>query len=173
MAQRPAQHGRRVAKKVERLMYIAAQQEQFSKAFVRAIAAVAGCNVTACEVDDDSIDLGLAANRSFGIDARAPRLDLQLKCLSTDDGQGARLPYDVKKKNYDDLRDPTVHVPRVLVVCCVPQEVSDWLHETPEATAMRRCAYWLSLRGMPPTENAVKCRLHIPPAHSACATVHR
>src|SRR5690606_27973212 len=26
----------------------------------------------------------------------------------------------LKMKNYDDLRDPEVHVPRILVVCCVP-----------------------------------------------------
>jgi hypothetical protein len=87
---------------------------------------------------------------------------LQLKCLSTDDGRGPKLSYDVKKKNYDDLRDPNVHVPRVLVFCCVPADVGEWLHETPEATAMRRCTYWLSLRGMPATENAATCRVQIP-----------
>ena len=46
-----------------------------------------------------------------------------------------------------------MHAPRILVVCCVPENVSDWLHEDAQTTAMRRCAYCLSLRGMPAVQN--------------------
>jgi len=68
------------------------QKEQFSIAFVRAIAAVSGYNITRCEVDDDSIDLGLKGSRREGSIRNAPCLDLQVKCTDTDDGAGRELP---------------------------------------------------------------------------------
>ena len=79
-----------------------------------------------------------------------------------DTGQGTELPFYLSLKNYDDLRDPDVHTPRILVVVCVPEEVPEWLHEQPETTAMRRCAYWFSLRGMEPSKNETKERIRIP-----------
>jgi hypothetical protein len=143
-------------------MHITARQEQFSKAYVRAIAAVAGFNVCTYDVDNDSVDLGLAGNRRVGVDVRSPKLDLQLKSTMGDPGQGTELAFDLPLKNYDDLRDPEVHTPRILVVVCTPEDIVEWLHEQPEATAMRRCAYWCSLRGMAPSKNATKERIHIP-----------
>jgi len=143
-------------------MHITARQEQFSKAYARAIAAVAGFNICTYDVDNDSVDLGLVGNRRVGVDVRSPKLDVQLKCTMGDTGQGTELPFYLSLKNYDDLRDPDVHTPRILVVVCVPEEVPEWLHEQPEATAMRRCAYWFSLRGMEPSKNETKERIHIP-----------
>lgn len=143
-------------------MHISMQQEQFSKAMVRAIATVAGYNVCTYDVDNDSIDLGLAGNRRTGVDVRSPKLDLQLKCTMGDDGTDSSLPFDLSIKNYDDLRDPEVHTPRILVVVCVPNDVPEWLYEQPEATAMRRCAYWFSLRGHPATANTTAQRIRVP-----------
>jgi hypothetical protein len=143
-------------------MHISMRQEQFSKAWVRAVAAVAGYNITSCEVDDDSIDIGFTGNRKDGVHVRAPKLELQLKCQGTDDGQGPHLSYALSMKNYDDLRDPEVHVPRILVVCCVPENVSEWLHEDAETTAMRRCAYWLSLRNFAAVPNETTRTVRLP-----------
>ena len=77
-------------------------------------------------------------------------------------GAGPELAFDLKLKNYDDLRATPVHVPAILVVVCVPADIGTWLDETPEHTAMRRCAYWLSLRGLPATGNTTTCRVRIP-----------
>lgn len=143
-------------------MHITQQKEQFSIAFVRALATVAGFRVTRCEVDDDSIDVGLAGNRRQGRTQRAPHLDLQLKCTETDDGTGEELVFDLPIKNYNDLRIVEVHVPAILVVVCVPPDVGEWLDESPEQTAMRRCAYWLSLRGSPSVANESTRRVRMP-----------
>lgn len=137
------------------------QKEQFSLAFVRAVASAAGYNVKTYAVDDDSIDLGLAGDRRVGSIVRAPQLDIQVKCTATDDGQGAVFPFDLSIKNFDDLRDPQLHIPRILVVVCVPEAVEEWLHEMPEATAMRRCAYWTSLRGRGEAGGATASRVHL------------
>jgi hypothetical protein len=44
-------------------MHSTQQKEQFSLAYLRAIVAVAGYNITSVEVDEDSIDIGLRGNR--------------------------------------------------------------------------------------------------------------
>ncbi len=54
-------------------------KEQFSHAYVKAVAAVAGFAWYKPSVDDDSIDLGLA-QRGGGGTTRSPRLEIQLKC---------------------------------------------------------------------------------------------
>lgn len=154
-------------------LYPAQQKEQFSIAFVRAIAAVSGYNITRCEVDDDSIDLGLKGSRRDGGVRNAPYLDIQVKCTDADDGTGPDLPFDLKLKNYDDLRATPVHVPAILVVVCVPADVGTWLDETPEHTAMRRCAYWRSLRGLPATGNTTTCRVRIPRTQAFTVAVVR
>lgn len=41
-------------------MHISQQQEQFSRAYVHAIASVAGFTLYIPQVDDDSVDLGIA-----------------------------------------------------------------------------------------------------------------
>jgi len=104
----------------------------------------------------------LRGNRRDGTFRKAPVLDVQAKCTATDDGHGRYLPFDLSIKNYDDLRESSRHVPLILVVVCVPQDLGDWLEETPEHTAIRRCAYWFSARGQPTTTNTTTCRVQLP-----------
>lgn len=79
------------------------QKEQFSIAYVRAVASVAAAKVSRVEVDDDSVDVTL--ERSGGC---APRLDLQLKCTGVDDHPAGVVTFPLKLKNYDDLRRRTL-----------------------------------------------------------------
>lgn len=137
------------------------QLEQFSRAYVRAVAAVAGFSVYEPEVDDDSIDLGLAARDSLG-SLRSPRLDLQLKGTGRDLLRDDGVHYPLKIKNYRDLRGPDLLVPRILIVVVVPPEVDDWLSQSEEQLALRRCGYWLSLRQHEPTPNASSVTVVLP-----------
>ena len=50
---------------------------------MQAVTAAAGYNVYKPEVDDDSVDLGIAARGGKGT-FRSPKLELQLKCTSID-----------------------------------------------------------------------------------------
>lgn len=143
-------------------MYVARQKEEFSRAFVHAVATVAGYKIHTESVDDDSIDCGIKGNRRDGTVRRAPQLDAQLKCTGTDDGSGDTLSFSLKMKNYDDLRDPDRHIPAILIVLCVPKDLSDWLTETPEQTVMKRVAYWRSLRGEPAVSNTSNKTIEIP-----------
>lgn len=83
---------------------------------------------------------------------------------TTDDGKGDELAFPLKQKNYDDLRVHPAHVPAILVVVCVPPDLADWIDDTPDRLALRRCAYWLALHGQPATDNERSTTVHLPRA---------
>lgn len=142
-------------------LYATQQKEQFSLAFIQAVAAAAGCNVARAAVDDESVDLELIAAHDAADLRPSPHLAIQAKCTALDSGDGDTLPFSLKLKNYDDLRAPC-HVPRLLVVVCVPADVEAWLTATPDALVLRRCAYWRSLRGLPPADTETRKTVHVP-----------
>lgn len=137
------------------------QKEQFSIAYVRAVAAVAGVKILRAEVDDDSIDIGL--ERSGGC---APKLDLQLKCTADPCPNNADTSFVLKLKNYEDLRRATI-IPRWLVVMYVPANLADWLAfaAPPKETVVRRCAWWRSLSGAPDVDNEASVTIQLPYAN--------
>jgi Domain of unknown function (DUF4365) len=141
------------------------QKEMFSIAFVRAVAATAGYNVYRQEIDDDSIDIGIAARGPIG-SVRSPKLDVQLKCTAAGIVADEHLSHQIPMKNYDDLRFSDYQVPRVLVVVSVPADVNQWLAQTDAQLVLCHCGYWISLRGKPeathiPQENP-RVTVHLP-----------
>ena len=138
-------------------MDINARKEQFSNAFVLAIAAVAGCSAAKPTVDNDSIDWTIS-NRL----PRRPKVDLQLKCTSGDAGGGEYMSYPLKRKNYDDLIVTDLISPRILVLVTVPDDIQDWMLLSAEELVLRHGAYWLNLMGQPPTENETNITVHVP-----------
>ncbi|HUU81882.1 MAG TPA: DUF4365 domain-containing protein [Phycisphaerae bacterium] len=137
------------------------QKEQFSNAYVRAVAATAGYTLYKPEVDDDSVDWGIAASGGKGT-TRSPRIELQLKCTSQDLLDDGNLKYALKAKNYNELRPEDYQVPRILVVVLVPNEVTQWLRHSEESLAMYRCGYWVSIRGWNETPNTETVTVTIP-----------
>lgn len=133
-------------------MHIDQQKEQFSHAYVKAVASVAGFAWYQPSVDDDSVDLGLAQTGGGGM-VRSPRLEMQLKCSAESTPSEDQFGFSIKLKNYDDLRDIGIFVPRILVVVLVPDDPMDWLNHSEAELAIRRCGYWLSLRGLPASSN--------------------
>ena len=94
------------------MMNLDQQKEQFSNAFLHAIAAVSECSVSKPNVDDDSVDWTLLKRIQ-----RRRRIDLQLKCTgSAETVTQNGISFGLKKKNYDDLRLVDLVVPRILVV---------------------------------------------------------
>lgn len=133
------------------LMDINLQKEQFSNAYIQAVASVAGYSLYKPNVDDDSVDWGIAASGRIGI-ISSPRLELQLKCTSREILDDKYLRYPLKIKNYNDLRMNCL-VPRILVVVLVPDNIDAWLQQSETELCMKHCGYWISLRDRPDTEN--------------------
>lgn len=133
-------------------MDIEEQKQQFSVAVARAVAAVCGLAYATPETDEDSIDATIAL-RGGGGTVRSPKLDVQLKCSSIVNSSSDEMSYALKIKNYNELRAADVMVPRILVVVLVPDGLMEWMHWTEHHLMLKKCAYWLSLRGMPETAN--------------------
>lgn len=135
-------------------MHITHQQEEFSRAFVHAVASCAGFRVQPGPMpDDDSIDLTVCGRGPSG-QVRSPKLDVQLKCI-LGSPPAADFRYKLKAKNYDDLCPPMAEcsAPRILVVVVAPPEPGDWAVQTAEALLLRHRAFWTCLHGAPPSTN--------------------
>ena len=132
------------------------QMEQFSLAYIRAVAAQSGYQVTRPEPDLDSVDGVLMA--SFG---RRPRIEFQAKSTSRDVLRTDGIRFPIPVKNYNELRADT-RIPRILIVVLMPQEIHQWIHQTTDELCLRHCAYWLSLEGQPSVSSTSSVSVTIP-----------
>lgn len=142
-------------------MHITHKMEEYSRAFVGAIAALAGCNCSRYSLDDDSVDLSLHKIDIPGCQLSRAQIDIQLKCTKNIAAAGGKFSFPISIKNYNDLRAETV-VPRLLVIVHVPPNPEDWLWQTQECLCLHHRAHWLSLANMPPTGNMSSVTLEIP-----------
>jgi hypothetical protein len=143
-------------------MYKTSKQEEFSIAYIRALAAPLGFNPGKFEIDDDSVDIIFTAKYDNNSVIRSPKLDLQLKCTQTKFSKDNFLHYDLSVKNYDDLHGSNVANPRYLVVVCIPPNENDWVIVKDEELILRYSAYWFSLRYAPDTKNSNSVTVKIP-----------
>ena len=133
------------------------QMEQFSIAYVRAIAACAGYRIGTVYPDLDSMD-GILVSDS----GRRPRIEFQLKATSQEILRNGTLHFPLPINNYNDLRTEDPRIPRILIVVLIPEELDNWLSQTDEELCMRHCAYWTSLRSRPTVPNSSSVTVHIP-----------
>jgi hypothetical protein len=98
------------------------RQEAISRAYAAAIAAGAGYVTYVPDLDRDSVDIGFCAGG-----AMRPNVHAQLKATINLRKSGEALKFQLKKKNYDDLRVPTI-VPRIIVVLDIPRKEPSWLN---------------------------------------------
>lgn len=136
------------------------REEALSRAYVRAVAARAGYTVDTDDFDRDGIDLRIHAGGPM-----RPALALQLKAtVNLGEVRDGYYHYPLDARNYESLRIETM-APRLLVVLGLPHEEEQWLTITTENLVMRRCAYWLDLKGAEERENVSSVTVRIPVAN--------
>ncbi len=96
------------------------QKEQFSNAFIQALAARAGYGLAKPIPDEDSVDWFLHVRGPYG-KFRSPSFGVQLKASSLA-FRNDTIAYPLKLKNYDDLRAQGFLVPRVLILVHLPEK---------------------------------------------------
>ena len=134
------------------------RQEALSKAYIHAVASMAGYTTAVYEQDLDGVDVRIQA----GGDMR-PAIEIQAKAttlLGKPDAEGF-FHFPLKVGNYAHLTIPT-QTPRVLVVLDMPSEAEGWAVLTPDGLSLRRRAYWLDLKGCQPVENRQTVTVLIP-----------
>jgi hypothetical protein len=142
------------------------RQEALTRAYVQAIAALAGMSYSVPSNDygiDQTINDIEARGRRRS--ESGYRLDVQAKSTTLARITTTGIRYSMEVQAYDDLRVPRAGCPRVLVVLILPLEEQDWCSQTIDNLIVRRCAYWLSLRGWKPTSNRKTIQVTIPHAN--------
>lgn len=147
-------------------MELSDRKEQFSFAYLHAVASVAGFGIhgTWPAPDRNSIDMTVSGNGAGGT-VKSPIMQVQLKCTAAPVPNGTHISYPLKLKNYNDLRvgREKIMVPHILLVVFVPDDaVESWLEQSEEKLSMRHCGYWLSLRDMREVENTSSVTIHLP-----------
>ena len=130
------------------------RKERLSVAYLTAIAAGAGCQISKLEIDKQSIDATIRP-----ISGPKLLIDVQLKATSVTSFDGDQLPFDLPVNNYEALRATVRTAPHYLVVLLLDPDDGRWLDSDHDALTIRRCAYWLDLTGAAATDNSDRIRV--------------
>lgn len=90
------------------------------------------------------------------------QIDFQLKATKNLTIKETEVSYDLDASTYNDLVKTTRAIPRLLVVLKLPEEESEWLEISEDNTILKNCAWYISLKGLPPTQNTSKKTIKIP-----------
>lgn len=137
------------------------RQEQFSGTYIRAVCAVTGCAIDVPSIDHDKVDFSIRS-RVRGSIRTKPQIDVQVKCQMIGQASTDPISYPLDLETYDNLRDPLVSNPRILVLVLVPTNVAEWISQSHKELAVSHCAYWASLKGLPASSNATSQTVYLP-----------
>lgn len=137
------------------------RQEALSLAYIRAIAAQCG---TSMEERGKDYGIDLTLREILRINGRymdSIAIDVQAKSTTQANITDRSVTFDLRIKNYNDLRIRKPPVPRILVLLVLPKSTRSWVNQDEDELILRRCAYWVSLRGRRSIANHRKVRIRI------------
>ena len=143
-------------------------EAELSYAYLHAVVSKAAvcCKVGNRHDDNAGIDAHLTGWGPFPNGGYRHEVDIKVQLKATTnipDLQKEHWSYFLSGNNrYDDLRNETLSIPRILVVLFLPKDADDWLSLDEDALIMKKCAYWVSLRGAEPSNNATGQTVYIP-----------
>lgn len=143
-------------------------ESELSYAYLHAVASTAGmaCECMGRHHDNNGVDAQVTAWGPFlkGGYLTEVTMNIQLKAtVAVPADNGTHLSYSLQGiSRYEDLRSPTVGVPRFLVVLFLPPGQPDWILHSVDHLILKRCAYWVSLRNAPSTTNSTAATVYLP-----------
>lgn len=146
------------------------RQEALSRAYFQAVVASAGLGLARPE-HDYGMDYYLHEVQPRGrrlIDT-GPVIGVQLKCTTRVAAGDEAFGYDLAAKTYNDLRDPQLRIPCVLVLLVLHADETGWLTHNDAGLTMHGIAYWVSLRDAGPTRSRNSVRIDVPRANVVTA----
>jgi hypothetical protein len=139
------------------------RQEALCRAYIHAVAG--HCGLT-CSFRDFDYGIDMTVHHIKVVEGRRSetgyRLDIQAKASTSAMLTADSVVHDLETRAYNDLREEAGDVPRILVLLSMPDAEGEWLGFEEGGLLLRRCAYWVSLRGRPPTSNTDSVRITIP-----------
>ena len=142
-------------------------ESELSYAYLHAVSSRAGiiCECTGRHSDEAGVDavLRVKGHVAPGSILTSFTVDVQLKATVDDPAErDGRYSYSLPLKNYNDLRSTATVAPQLLVVLFLPRNADEWLFHSEERLISKRCAYWVSLRGAPASENQGHQTVYLP-----------
>jgi len=153
-------------------------ESELSYAYLHAVASRAGfeCTVAGRHGDGAGIDAVLRVRERFGKDSFLTNftIDVQLKATVAEPSlRNGRYSVPLDVEHYDKLRSTSHAAALLLVVLFLPADAGEWLIHSEDQLIARRCAYWASLRGAPPSTNTASQTVYIPKANCLSIDVLR
>lgn len=145
-------------------------ESELSYAYIHAIASAAGMACENCGRHEDNAgaDARIVAWAPFPNGGYREEVELKIQLKATIKNPaviGDCFSYAFRGiKRYDDLRAETSVVPRILVVLFLPEDSGEWIGHSEESLLLRKCAYWVSLRGAAASTNNTAQTIYIPKA---------
>jgi len=142
------------------------KMEDMSEAYLRALCAANGYSIDRVSHDNDGVDVTVKCKGKVDNDSTyySPSLDIQLKSsfskiVEHEDGS---ITYPLEVKNYKSLIDSHRMIPLILVVVQMYSDENLWVEQTSDWLKITKCAYWISLKGQPDTNNTSTINIEIP-----------
>ena len=138
-------------------------QEDLSWAYLQAVVARLGLTYDR-PMRDFGIDLAITriTKQNGRLVPSGVNLDVQLKSSVNATVENDHVSYELEVRAYDVLRDRSAESPRILVLLILPRDDREWIDQDEERLIMRKCAYWISLRGKPRVANRKSITIRIP-----------
>ena len=118
------------------------QKERLSLAYIAALAAFARYTISVQEPDRSSIDVTVHSRTST-----YASVAFQLKATSVPEWADGELFFQLKAKNFNEL-ECVRQTPALLAVMVLPSDRAEWLTVDETQIVLRRCVWWVSLRGL-------------------------
>lgn len=141
-------------------------ESELSVAYLQAIAARNrfSCAIGTRTMDNNGIDATLHGMGNFGGALTEITLHVQLKATTKEPSiQDGKISYFLDSiALYDKYRALSANVPKILVVLFLPKAEPEWVSHSVDALCIRKCAYWVSLRGATASTNSSGVTVYIP-----------
>ena len=132
------------------------QKEQFSLAYIHAVAACAGYQFELPSSQRDGIDGYITSDVGL-----SPIIQFQAKSSARDLLRDDGVRYPLPITNFRTLRKETNNR-RILIVVMLPEDPAEWMVRDHEQLCLRGSGYWKSLKDEPETQNSESISVLIP-----------
>lgn len=143
-------------------------EAELSYAYLHAVASVAraSCQIATRLEDNHGIDANLSVFGPFDADPSRNEVDVKVQLKATKQTLAATFshfsyPFSGLQQ-YNRLRAVGSNPVKILILLQLPENDQNWLEISAEHLALKRCAYWLSLRGAPESQNQSSVSVYFP-----------
>jgi hypothetical protein len=138
------------------MLDLSTSKEEFSLAYLHAIAAAAGFAMEYRRVDRFGIDIEIL----FG----SFRIDVQMKCTAEGD-QTKPIAYPLDARTFNFLVEPDRTVPGFLMVVEVPDDQTRWTKVGHDRLSLFRFGYYREMHGLTPIPDNTTKTVHLNRKH--------